>query len=890
MNNKQKNQARVAMVFVLLAISIAYSTGGLFAQSESTISENSPIMDTIEENMEVEVLESKEGIQNIERAAGDVVINEANFPDSTFRNYISRNFDTNNNGILSSAEIDQIVVLSLPQNTKSTKGIEYFSNLVFLDCNGNELEELDTSKNSQLTVLFANRTKLKGLDVSKNPLVTLEVGSENLAWVHIGNNTTLQNVWIGGSPKSAIDLGVIGSTFNIKERLPGIEPNRIQSISGASLNRSTGVVSGYVAGTPITYTYNCGTSPQGTATFNVTLNFKRESSIIINDDLNKLYDGVAVANPINITKTGSNGAISFEWYTADGTLLADAPVNVGSYKVKAILAEDGNYGSAEVEKSFEITKASSSIVVNDDLNKVYDGIAVVDPINITKTGSNGAISFEWYTADGTALIDAPVNVGSYKVKVILAEDDNHDGTEVEKGFEITKASSTIVVNDDLNKVYDGIAVTDPKSITKTGSNGAVTFEWYTADDTPLADAPVNVGSYKVKAILAGDANYEGVEVEKAFEITKANSTITINGDLNKIYDGTAVIEPSVTTTGSTGTVTFEWYTVDGTQLQTAPATVGSYKVKVILAEDANHVGAVVEKEFTIGKVASTITINDDLNKVYDGIAVVEPTDIVTTGSTGAVSIEWYTADGTLLQSAPVNAGSYKVKAILAEDTNYAGVEVEKEFTITQAASNIVITVELNKVYDGQPVSEPQVTVTGSTGAITYEWYKKEESTTRVVTWTKLATAPSEVGNYKVVVTVAGDGNFEAVTVEKEFSILGKEVVPTPGTGGGITNPDGTEGPEINPGDKVESNGPVITNPDGSVTLPNGGTVTKPDGSVVIIQPGATFKPDDLMVEGTTTIPGVQTGDETQVGLWTILVGLSTGMMMFFRRKNRKEEV
>lgn len=39
MNNKQKNQARVAIVFVLLAISIVYSTGGLFAQSESIISE-----------------------------------------------------------------------------------------------------------------------------------------------------------------------------------------------------------------------------------------------------------------------------------------------------------------------------------------------------------------------------------------------------------------------------------------------------------------------------------------------------------------------------------------------------------------------------------------------------------------------------------------------------------------------------------------------------------------------------------------------------------------------------------------------------------------------------------------------------------------------------------
>lgn len=38
------------------------------------------------------------------------------------------------------------------------------------------------------------------------------------------------------------------------------------------------------------------------------------------------------------------------------------------------------------------------------------------------------------------------------------------------------------------------------------------------------------------------------------------------------------------------------------------------------------------------------------------------------------------------------------------------------------------------------------------------------------------------------------------------------------------------------------------------------------------------------------VTGVQTGDSTQVGLWTILAGLSTGLMMCFRKKNRKEEV
>ncbi len=569
----------------------------------------------------------------------------------------------NNTGITELDVSKNIMLVGLEcENTKITS-IDISNNIMLeiLTCNNIGITSIDVSNNPLLWWLECQNSALTSLDLSNNPKIRwIKLSDTNLAYLNLGN--------INASPlimnnNSTIDLGGVEGTFNIKEIFPGIDTDKITNISGASLDKATGIISGYVTGTPITYTYDCGTNKNQPVTLNVTLNFiiKGQSSIIINDDLNKVYDGQPVVEPINILTAGSTGAITFEWYTADGALLTSAPVNAGNYKVKAILAEDANFVSAETEKEFEITKAISTITINDELNKVYDGNLVSNP-QVSVTGSTGAVSFEWYTVDGTPLTSAPVNAGNYKVKAILAGDSNHDNAETEKEFTITKASSTIV-------------------------------------------------------------------------------------------------------------------------------------------------------------------INDDLNKTYDGVAVVEPRNIVTTGSAGTISFEWYKADGTPLTSAPVDAGNYKVKAILAGDTNYAGAEVEKAFTITQATSNIVITVELNKVYDGNPVSDPQVSVTGSTGTITYEWYKKEESTTRAVIWTLLTEAPREVGSYKVVVTVAGDGNFEGVTLEREFSITEKveeelEVVPT-----------------------LEQN-----------------------------------------------VTGVQTGDGTQVGLWTILVGLSTGMMIFFRRKNCNEEI
>ena len=46
-------------------------------------------------------------------AMGDVEINETNFPDAKFRNYISENFDQDGNGSLSSAEIANVKKISL---------------------------------------------------------------------------------------------------------------------------------------------------------------------------------------------------------------------------------------------------------------------------------------------------------------------------------------------------------------------------------------------------------------------------------------------------------------------------------------------------------------------------------------------------------------------------------------------------------------------------------------------------------------------------------------------------------------------------------------------------------------------------------------------------------
>lgn len=67
--------------------------------------------------------------------------------------------------------------------------------------------------------------------------------------------------------------------------------------------------------------------------------------------------------------------------------------------------------------------------------------------------------------------------------------------------------------------------------------------------------------------------------------------------------------------------------------------------------------------------------------------VQEPQNITQTGSQNTVSFVWYEKqeNGWVeLQASPVNAGEYKVVAIVAEDTNYKSASAEKIFHISQA--------------------------------------------------------------------------------------------------------------------------------------------------------------------------------------------------------------
>lgn len=139
----------------------------------------------------------------------NVEINETNFPDANFREYVSENFDTiNKDGKLDDEEIAGATYIDVKsRDISSLKGIEHLIALTRLFCNANHLTELDVSKNTKLTMLHCGSNQLTLLDVSANTALTYLCCNYNqLMNLDVSKNTALETLLCDGNQLSNLDV------------------------------------------------------------------------------------------------------------------------------------------------------------------------------------------------------------------------------------------------------------------------------------------------------------------------------------------------------------------------------------------------------------------------------------------------------------------------------------------------------------------------------------------------------------------------------------------------------------------------------------------------------------------------------------------------------------
>lgn len=325
--------------------------------------------------------------------------------------------------------------------------------------------------------------------------------------------------------------------------------------------------------------------------------------------------------------------------------------------------------------------------------------------------------------------------------------------------------------------YDGSLITASASV---GANE--TIDWYanlTGSTTSSVPSGTNVGTYTAYAETR-NTNTGCVSATRTlvtFTIEKTNSTITATGTTTLTYTGLEQGPATSTVTGSNGAVTYSYSGTGSTTygpVATLPIDAGTYQVIATVDADANYNGAVsVALPFTINKAVLAITADNQTVVFGTPIATVTgagsftPTGFVnseTSAVIGGIAIYTTTYTETTVAGTAGVTITPEVSGLTA--TNYSFIPVNGTMTIDKANSTITVTGTTTFTYTGLEQGPATSTVTGSTGAVTYNY-----SGTGTTTYGPVATLPIDAGTYQVIATVDTDENYNgAVSEAYEFMI------------------------------------------------------------------------------------------------------------------------
>lgn len=126
---------------------------------------------------------------------GYIAINEKNFPDKNFRDYVAGEWDKNHDNCFSPSEIAKATWISCDnREIDSLEGIQFFTEIWLLECYYNNLKTIDLSNNKKLSYINCHHNQLKELDVSGLPLLkTFYCGDNALPSIDVSKNEKLED-------------------------------------------------------------------------------------------------------------------------------------------------------------------------------------------------------------------------------------------------------------------------------------------------------------------------------------------------------------------------------------------------------------------------------------------------------------------------------------------------------------------------------------------------------------------------------------------------------------------------------------------------------------------------------------------------------------------------
>ena len=357
-------------------------------------------------------------------------------------------------------------------------------------------------------------------------------------------------------------------------------------------------------------------------------------------------------------------------------------------------------------------------------------------------------------AEGTFVYDPPagtvLGAGVHTLTATFTPADTaHDPVVTAVPLTVLRAAPSVSVTNQM-LVYDGTAHDASASVLGAFGEplGPVLLQYRLIDAAggPIGEwtevTPMNAGTYAVRALYAGSANYEPAMGSGELIIERASPTVTVTGGAF-VYD--ALPHPAVAFVTGVGGEDLGAATVQYGSETAAPVNAGTYVAVADFAGSANYQAAHGSAEVVVEPAAPVLAVTGGEFR-YDGLAhqAIATATGVLGEDLGSISIQYATGQ------VPRDAGTHVATALFTGTSNYTRVSRTASVVITPVAPTVTVSGGTFG-YDGLPHAAT-ATVTGVNG---------EDLGAASLSYNGHSSVPRDVGSYAVSAAYAGSRNYIA---------------------------------------------------------------------------------------------------------------------------------
>lgn len=369
----------------------------------------------------------------------------------------------------------------------------------------------------------------------------------------------------------------------------------------------------------------------------------------------------------------------YKWYFKNSYVSGGLSSTAGTYTQGAstvgITLDNGSSPTAANIRLYDATGAAMSSTAD-----IY--------IDDVVKASNVAIGTSGYDYSLSSLTK-----GSHTLRVVAS-----GGSSNFKTFTLAAGMPNITLHPSAKTVSVGSTATFSAAATSP-DGGSISYQWQVNSGSGWSNITNATGSsYTTGAAVISDngkqfrcalTNTTDGQTATAYtdaatlSVNRIAGTISITGDPSKVYDGTAVADPGVST-NSDGTLSYLYYTDSGgspgSQIA-KPSGAGTYWVRASVAQSSTYTQASDTKQFSVSRkpIANDVEAGALLSyslapKTYNGAQ--QPVSVAAASGVaglGAVTVYYEgTGDTVYAKSAaaPADAGTYTVSVDIAQGTNY----------------------------------------------------------------------------------------------------------------------------------------------------------------------------------------------------------------------------